>query len=162
MAHDNVETIRAFVGSDRMASAWRRIWLSVVGAVGLVLVATGCNDEGTACGDRTVRVGDRCLPLKHGRPKDSKVTTLLAVQEIIDADPGPGQLTTECAFKGVASHRYDVYRCNSVYSGRRIVLRLIHDRRRQAYGYELLSRPIPGIFTSKRGVCNPHIAQYCT
>jgi hypothetical protein len=145
-----------------MARAWHRIAPSAVGVLGAVLFATGCNDEGMSCGDRTVRVGDRCLALKQGRPKDSKVTTLLAVQEIIDADPGPSQLTTECVFKGVASHRYDVYRCNSVYSGRRIVLRLIHDRRRQAYRYELLSRPIPGIFTSKRGVCNPHIAHYCT
>jgi hypothetical protein len=145
-----------------MASGWRRIGLSVVGVVGAVLVATGCNDEGTTCGDRTVRVGDRCLALKQGRPKDSKETTLIAVQQIIDADPGPGQLSTQCAFKGVAARRYDVYRCDSVYSHRRIVLRLIHDRRRPAYRYELLSRPIPGIFTSKRGVCNPHIAQYCT
>ncbi|MFL5781297.1 MAG: hypothetical protein ACJ760_08290 [Thermoleophilaceae bacterium] len=90
------------------------------------------------------------------------MTTLLAVQEIIDADPGPGQLVTHCGFQGVAGNRYDVYRCSSVYSHRRIVLRLIHDRRRQAYRYELLSRPIPGIFTSRRGACNPHIARYCT
>src|SRR4051794_35388548 len=99
-----------------MASPWPRIGISVVGVVGAVLVATGCNDEGATCGDRTVRVGDRCLTLKQGRPKDSRETTVLAVQQIIDADPGPGQLSTQCAFNGVAGGRYDVYRCNSVYS----------------------------------------------
>ena len=143
-----------------MAAGWHRTGPSVVGAVA-VLVGMGCNDDNATCGARTVRVGDRCLALEQGRPKDPKETTVLTVQQIIDADPGPGQLSTQCAFKGVAVRRYDVYRCSSVYSGRRIVLRLIHDRRRPAYKYELLSRPIPGIFTSRRGVCDPHVAQYC-
>jgi hypothetical protein len=128
-------------------------------AIGLLL---GGGDSRESCTQDEVRIGDRCARPSAGKPVDTPMQTKRVAEQAIDADPGPGQFrTTDCAFEGVASHGYDVYRCRIEYWHTQVTMRLVHDRRIAAYRYEILSSSNPRIVPRGHGLCDWYVARYC-